>query len=92
MLAVSLRLSTSRMEEQINLKWKDFSSNLSQSFKAIKDETELHDVTLVCDDGEVNAHKLVLYCGSFFFKTVLKKSKHPHALLYLKRVKIINLQ
>jgi len=90
--AVSLRLSTSRMEEQINLKWKDFSSNLSQSFKAIKDETELHDVTLVCDDGEVNAHKLVLYCGSFFFKTVLKKSKHPHPLLYMKGVKIINLK
>ena len=80
--------STHRMDDLFNLTWKDFPSNLSQTFKDIKDDNDLHDVTLVCDDGELNAHKLVLFSGSLFFQTVLKKSKHSHPLLYLKGVKI----
>lgn len=76
------------MAELFNLTWTDFPLSLSSAFSVLNNEEDLRDVTLVCDDGEVDAHKLVLYSGSLFFKSVLRKSKHSHPLLYMKGVKI----
>ena len=63
------------------------SRNNPQHFKSFINEDELADVTLVCDDGDITAHKLILYSGSEFFRLVLKKSKHQHPLLYMKGFK-----
>ena len=65
-----------------------FSSNIAETFKDVRSNDELVDVTLVCDDGETQAHKLVLFSGSRFFKSVLQKSNHQHPLLYMKGMKI----
>ena len=43
------------------------------------------DVTLVCEDGQhLKAHKVILAASSPFFEEILRKSKHPHPLIYLK--------
>ena len=54
--------------------------------------SELFDVTLVCDDGQVLAHKLILYSGSNVLQSILRRSTHPHPLIYLRGLKMIHLQ
>ena len=76
------------MNKYVDISSEQFNSNAGQAFKLFRKEQDLLDVTLVCDDGEIDAHKLVLYTGSEFFKSALKKSKHQHPLLYMKGIKI----
>ena len=80
------------MQEMFSLTWEKFSSHLLEIFKGIKTSGQLHDVTLVCADGEINAHKLILFGGSNFFQSVLTKSSHQHPLIYLKGIKVKYLQ
>ena len=48
------------MSEKFNLKWNDFQTNASKAFNQFRNETFLHDVTLVSDDfKQIPAHKLV---------------------------------
>ena len=72
------------MGEQFCLKWNDFQSTISQSFKELQVEKDFANVTLVSDDEvQLQAHKVVLSASSPFFKNVLKKSPHEHPLIYL---------
>ena len=72
------------MGEQFCLKWNDFQSTISQSFKELQAEKDFVNVTLVSDDEvQLQAHKVVLSASSPFFKNVLKKSPHEHPLIYL---------
>jgi len=80
------------MQEMISFTWEKFSSNILETFKDIKKSGQLHDVTLVCKDGEINAHKLILFGGSNFFQSVLTKSSHQHPLIYLKGIKAKNME
>ena len=72
------------MEENLTLMWADFQRNVETSFGEVKMSQDFTDVTLVGDDYEVEAHRLVLSSGSIFFQEVLKRTRHPHPLLYLK--------
>ena len=44
-------------------------------------------MTLACEDDQLQAHKVILSACSPFFKTVLRRNRHEHPLLYLKGVK-----
>merc|ERR1740137_486013 len=70
------------------LKWSDFGDNLASSFKDLREDGDLLDVTLVCDDDQLEAHKIILSASSVFFKSVIKRNPHAHPLIYLKGVKI----
>ena len=78
--------------EKFCLKWNDFESNISSAFKDIRDEKDFFDVTLACDDDQLQAHKVILSACSPFFRNVLKRNPHQHPLLYLKGVKYTDLQ
>ena len=70
--------------EKFSLKWNDFESNASKSFRNLRKEDHFYDVTLVSDDEHlVPAHKIVLSASSEFFKNILKKSTHSNPLVYL---------
>ena len=73
--------------EQLCLEWNDFESNISKSFREIRDNGDLFDVTIACEDEQVQAHKLILSACSPFFKRVLGKNPHQHPLLFLRGVK-----
>merc|ERR1719220_247836 len=45
------------------------------------------DVTLACDDEQIQAHKVILSACSPFFRNILRRNPHQHPLLYLKGVK-----
>ena len=49
-------------------------------------------MTLACEDGQqVEAHKMVLIASSPFFLNLLKKSKHPHPLVFMRGMKFEDL-
>jgi len=73
--------------EKFCLRWNDFESNISVAFRELREEKDFFDVTLACDDNQVQAHKVILSACSPFFRNVLRKNPHQHPLLYLKGVK-----
>jgi len=74
--------------EKLCLKWNDFQANISESFRDLRGDQEFSDVTLACEgDIQIEAHKIILSASSPFFKSILKKNKHPHPLLFLKGLK-----
>ena len=66
--------------------------NFSESLKETKENDDFFDVTLACEDDQIEAHKLVLSACSSFFRNILKRNPHAHPLLYLKGVKIEDLR
>ena len=88
----SFQVSITMGTEKFCLKWNDFESNISGAFKDIRDEKDFFDVTLACDDDQLQAHKVILSACSPFFRAILKKNPHQHPLLYLKGVKYSDLQ
>ena len=75
------------MSEKFCLKWNDFQTNIGKSFKSLRHDDDLFDVTLVSDDhNQVSAHKLVLSACSEYFKNIFKTNKHSHPLLCLEGV------
>ena len=73
--------------EKFCLRWNDFESNISVAFRELREEKDFFDVTLACDDSQLEAHKVILSACSPFFRDILKKNPHQHPLLYLKGVK-----
>ena len=68
-------------DEKLCLQWNDFKENVCSTFGDLRQDNELTDVTLVCEDGQqVEAHKLVLVASSPFFQNILRKNKHPHPI------------
>jgi len=72
--------------EKFCLRWNDFERNISSAFKDIRDEKEFFDITIACEDEQLQAHKVILSACSPFFKKVLYRNHHQHPLLYLKGV------
>jgi len=72
--------------EKFCLRWNDFERNISSAFKDIRDEKEFFDITIACEDEQLQAHKVILSACSPFFKNVLRRNQHQHPLLYLKGV------
>ena len=70
------------------LKWNDFQENSSTAFGSMRMDSDLVDITLVCEDGQqVEAHKVILAMSSPFFRNLFKKNKHPHPLIYMRGLK-----
>ena len=75
------------MAEKFCLKWNDFQTNVTSSFRKLRNSEDFYDVTLVSDDQkQISAHKIVLSASSEYFKNVLKSNKHTHPLLCLNGV------
>ena len=73
--------------EQLCLQWNDFQTNISSSFKDLRNDQDFTDVTLVCGENHrIEAHKVVLASASEVFKNILKGNKHPHPLIYMRGI------
>merc|ERR1711936_320650 len=72
-------------------KWNDFEKNISGAFRELREDKDFFDVTLACDDEQLQAHKVILSACSPFFRAILRRNKHDHPLLYLKGVKYVDL-
>ena len=75
------------MAEKFCLKWNDFQTNVSTTFRKLRTSDHFYDVTLVSDDQQqVSAHKVVLSSSSEYFKNILTSNKHSHPMLCLSGV------
>ena len=73
--------------EKFYLKWNDFKSNLSEALQDLREEKDFFDVTLACEDNQIQAHKVILSACSPLFRNILRRNPHQHPLLYLKDVR-----
>jgi len=73
--------------EKFCLRWNDFEANVSGAFREIREEKDFFDVTLACDDNQMEAHKVIISACSPWFRNILRRNPHQHPLLYLKGVK-----
>jgi len=73
--------------EKFCLRWNDFENNISSAFRELREDKDFFDVTIACDEDQIQAHKVIVSACSPFFRTVLRRNKHEHPLLYLKGVK-----
>jgi len=69
----------------LKLEQSDFHS-FSGSFKELRQDKELFDVTLACEDETLEAHKVILAACSPFFRQIFRKTKQIHPFIYLKGV------
>jgi len=72
---------------KFSLHWNDFDTNMTAAFKELREEKDFFDVTIACEDSQIQAHKVILSACSTFFRNVLRRNPHQHPLLYLKGVK-----
>jgi len=77
--------------EKFCLRWNDFDRNISGALKELREDKDFFDVTLACDDDQIQAHKVILSACSPFFRSILRRNRHDHPLLYLKGVKFCDL-
>lgn len=54
------------------IKWTNYQSNIVNSVGKLKNDDEFVDVTLVCDDQSITAHKVILSACSDYFKHIFK--------------------
>jgi hypothetical protein len=78
--------------EKFCLRWNDFENNISCAFRELREDKDFFDVTLACDDDQIQAHKVIISTCRPFFRNILRRNPHQHPLLYLKGVKYSNLQ
>ena len=79
--------------EKFCLRWNDFETNIRESFRQLRLENDLFDVTLACDDDQqIEAHKIVLSAGSQFFRNLFQKTKHPHPFIFFKGIQKAELE
>ena len=72
------------MSEKFSLKWNDFQTNVSKSFKDLRNQNHFYDVTLVSSDQkQISAHKVVLSACSDYFQNILKQNSNSHPWLCL---------
>jgi len=91
-LKESGEVTTMGSNEEICLHWNDFNINIRNTFVDLKEDKDFADVTLVCGDGQTDAHKVILSAGSLFFQKILKSNPHSKPLVYLKGVKFRELK
>jgi len=64
--------------EKFCLRWNEFEKNISTSFRELREDKDFFDVTLACENSQIQAHKVVLSACSSFFRIVLKQNPHQH--------------
>ena len=82
------------MEEgNICLSSTTYGNHLTDTFKKLFSSHSYADVTLVSDDNQqMKAHKFILSACSPILDAMLTTNPHPHTLLYMRGIKLLELQ
>jgi len=65
-----------------SMSWPELESERTAAFSSMLTKRELTDVTIACEDDQIQAHKVILSAASLMFQNVLNKNPHNHPLLY----------
>ena len=78
--------------ELFQLRRNDFNQDLCLSLTSILASSSLCDVTLVCGDGHLSAHKVILAASSTFFSSIFNINHHSHPLIFLRGIKVVHMR
>ena len=78
--------------EKFCLRWNDFEGSISSSLGELRDTQDFLDVTIVCENDQIRAHKLILSACSPFFRNILVRNPHQNPLLFLKGVNFVDIK
>ena len=74
--------------EMCCLKFKEFQHNVNTVFESLRDDPDLYDVNLACEDGhQVMANHIILTTSSPVLKNILGGKKHAHTIVYMRGIK-----
>ena len=74
--------------ETLCLENTEFTQNILKTFEDIRSVQEFSDVTLACEDAQMEAHRVVLSSGSQFFQRVFARyNSSPKTLVMMRGVK-----
>ena len=71
---------------------KDFEGKFKIYWQELQNEKDFCDVMLVCEDKQIEAHKLVISSCSPVLENILKLNQTFHPVIYLRKVKYRDLQ
>merc|ERR1719245_2790781 len=75
------------------LRWDQFDKNIREYFSSLRKDGRMFDVTLATEDGQqIQAHRIILSAGSKFFSDIFLNSHHNNILVYLKGIRIAQLE
>ena len=78
--------------ENLVLQNSDFVQNHVQFYRELMEDQEMTDITLAAEDSAIEAHKFILSATSPFFRGIIRSSRHQSPYVYLKGVKMEDLQ
>jgi len=64
--------------------WPEHASDRTSSVRSMLEKQTFVDVTIACEDEQVEAHRVLLSAASPFFQRVLERNSHAHPLLYIR--------
>ena len=73
--------------ETFRLCLNEFGSNITTTWQELEKEKDFCDVTLACEDTQIETHKLIISSSSPVLKNILKNNSNQHPLIYLRGVK-----
>ena len=87
----SISVAPTTMESgNLVINWNGFQGNLNSQLDLLRQD--FTDVTLVCQDEEISAHKIILSASSEFFRGIFRRNPREYPLIYLKGIKMSHLQ
>jgi len=78
--------------DEYHFEWNRFATNSSSLLQSLRDEEMFKDVALVCEGGQVSAHKVILSGCSSVLKSILERDSHPRPMIYFRGVKLADLE
>ena len=73
--------------ENLCFRLTEFGSNIGKTWKQLQIDKDFCDVTLVCNDGQIQTHRIIISHGSPVLEDILKQTSGPNLVIYLRGVK-----
>ena len=80
------------VNETFCLRFNEFEGVIKSCWQELQTENDLCDITLACEDRQIKSHKFVISAFSPVLRSILKLHQNPHPLIYLRKIKYVNLQ
>ena len=70
----------------------EYGSNIRTTWQQLQIDKDFCDVTMVCDDGQIKTHRIIVSHSSPLLKDILKQSPSQNSVIYLRGVKFKHLE
>lgn len=83
--------------KEVSLRRATHSTDLVRDFTEMLSEEELFDVTLTCEEGSLNAHRIILAASSPYFRSIFSRlassdNRNQYPIIFLKDIPFVDLK